>query len=534
MPTQSNAITRDNIGNDDATTPLDAQHRPFRCRKHCSGALQRPQWRATAPLSRLASTFPAVNSVPPISSRKPLPASSSVKDLRRRDAGQRSRRPEQRDAAPYVLQRCAPCRQAKVRQDVWASKRHGDPRVHSPFFASQQQRQRQRQRQRQPQQQWRLEPTRQSKPPRLRQSSRRNQCPIYQVLLTPPQSAFPTRGAPSTTHTSRRVSFTPALSSEAIVLLFLLDRAPILLEDLAISPATIGRRLMRTQLRPTVPLTLSRRLRPANNAHMNRGTIPPDESLALDPLPCHAVAAGPGTVDDGPLEGEPLARSAVHHFDQNGPSLQAPGSIDHDVDDDDDDSVTIEAFAEAFLNDDSQSVSSQFDSPSRPILDDSPPLSVSSPAYPYCPTTVAIARSIQKHISVRPLQPGATATPTILERPIRGSTLAGTIECFAVVYLRDDSLPELDSSRRVDSLRAFVFKEPCNYDLILGLTLPPSRSAGLRIRSPSSPRLRRALKQPSMPCKRSSSTPTPTTQPTSWSPSTSRFPPSPWPTSNPT
>jgi hypothetical protein len=117
-------------------------------------------------------------------------------------------------------------------------------------------------------------------------------------------------------------------------------------------PASIGRRLMRTLLRPTVPLTLSRRLRLANNAHMNRGTIPPDESLALDPLPCHAVAAGPGTVDDGPLEGEPLARSAVHHFDQNGPSLQAPGSIDHNVDDDD--SVTIEAFAEAFLNDDSQ------------------------------------------------------------------------------------------------------------------------------------------------------------------------------------
>jgi hypothetical protein len=199
---------------------------------------------------------------------------------------------------------------------------------------------------------------------------------------------------------------------------------------------------------------------------MNRGTIPPDESLALDPLPCHAVAAGPGTVDDGPLKGEPLARSVVHHFDQNGPSLQAPGSIDHDVDDDD--SVTIEAFAEAFLNNNSQSVSSQFDSPSRPILDDSPPLSVSSPTHPNCPTTVAIARSIQKHISVRHLQPGATATPTVLERPIRGSTLAGTFECFAVVYLRDVNLPKLDSSRRVDSLRAFVFQEPCNYDLILG------------------------------------------------------------------
>jgi hypothetical protein len=144
--------------------------------------------------------------------------------------------------------------------------------------------------------------------------------------------------------------------------------------------------------------------------------------------------------------------------------LQAPGSIDHDVDDND--SVTIDAFAEAFLNDDSQSVSSQFDSPSRPILDNSPPLSVSSPTHPYCPTTVAIVRSIQKHISVRSLPPGAT--PTVLERPIRGSTLAGTIECFAVVYLRDVSLPELNSSRRADSLRAFVFKKPCNYDLILG------------------------------------------------------------------
>jgi hypothetical protein len=302
---------------------------------------------------------------------------------------------------------------------------------------------------------------------------------------------------PNTTRTSRRVSFTPALRSEAIVLLFLLDHAPILIEDLAISPATIGRRLMRTQLRPTVPLTLSRRLRPANNAHMNRGRIPPDESPALDPLPCHAVAAGPRTVDDGPLEGEPLARSAVH--------LQ-PGSIDHDVDEDD--SVTIKAFAEAFLNEDSQSVSSQFDSPSRPILDDSPPLSVSSPTYPYSPTIVAIARSIQKqpsfkplvslidsgstysHISVRSLPSGAT--PTVLERPIRGSTLTGTIKCFAVVYLRDVSLPKLNSSRRVDSFRSCVFQEPCKYNLLLGSTLPPSRSAGLRIRSPSSLRLRRA------------------------------------------
>jgi hypothetical protein len=94
---------------------------------------------------------------------------------------------------------------------------------------------------------------------------------------------------------------------------------------------------------------------------MNRGTLPFDESLALDPLPCHAGAAGPSTVDDGPLEGEPLARSAVHHFNQIGPSFQVPGSIDHDVDEED--SVTIEAFAEAFaeafLNDDSQSVSFQ-------------------------------------------------------------------------------------------------------------------------------------------------------------------------------
>jgi hypothetical protein len=141
---------------------------------------------------------------------------------------------------------------------------------------------------------------------------------------------------------------------------------------------------------------------PATNAHMNRGTIPFDESLTLDPLPCHAGAAGPSTVDDGPFEGEPLARSAVHHFDQIGPSLQAPSSIDHDVDDND--SVTIEAFAEAFLNDDSQSVSSsQFDLTSRPILDDSPPLSVPSPTHPYCPTTVAIARSIQKQPSFKPL-----------------------------------------------------------------------------------------------------------------------------------
>jgi hypothetical protein len=44
--------------------------------------------------------------------------------------------------------------------------------------------------------------------------------------------------------------------------LLLLDRAPILIKDLATLPATIGRRLMRTSLRPAVPLTLSQQPTP--------------------------------------------------------------------------------------------------------------------------------------------------------------------------------------------------------------------------------------------------------------------------------
>jgi hypothetical protein len=119
-----------------------------------------------------------------------------------------------------------------------------------------------------------------------------------------------------------------------------------------------------------------------------------------------------------------------------------------------------------------------------------PPLvSVSSPSLspssaPACPATVAVVHSIQGHHSNKPLSAlvdtGSTythisasslpkgVTPLCLPRPVRGSTLAGTIESYGDVQLKDVTLPELDPSRRIESLRAYVFKSPCKYNVILG------------------------------------------------------------------
>jgi hypothetical protein len=97
---------------------------------------------------------------------------------------------------------------------------------------------------------------------------------------------------------------------------------------------------------------------------------------------------------------------------------------------------------------------------------------------------VAVVHSIQGHHSNKPLSAlvdtGSTythisasslpkgVTPLRLPRPVRGSTLAGTIESYGYVQLKDITLPELDPSRRIESLRAYVFKSPCKYNVILG------------------------------------------------------------------
>jgi hypothetical protein len=120
-----------------------------------------------------------------------------------------------------------------------------------------------------------------------------------------------------------------------------------------------------------------------------------------------------------------------------------------------------------------------------------PPLvSVSSPSSsplssaPTCPATVAVVHSIQGHHSTKPLlalvDTGSTythisalilpkgVTPLRLPRPVHGSTLAGTVESYGYVQLKDITLPELDPPRRIEFLHAYVFKSPCKYNIILG------------------------------------------------------------------
>jgi hypothetical protein len=47
-------------------------------------------------------------------------------------------------------------------------------------------------------------------------------------------------------------------------------------------------------------------------------------------------------------------------------------------------------------------------------------------------------------------------------------TLAGTIESYSYVQLKDITLPELDPSRHIESLHAYIFKLPCKYNMVLG------------------------------------------------------------------
>ena len=59
-------------------------------------------------------------------------------------------------------------------------------------------------------------------------------------------------------------------------------------------------------------------------------------------------------------------------------------------------------------------------------------------------------------------------TPRLLKNPIRSTTVAGTFESKAVVYMKDIVLPEFDRNKRIDGQSALVFDGPCRYDVILG------------------------------------------------------------------
>jgi hypothetical protein len=109
-----------------------------------------------------------------------------------------------------------------------------------------------------------------------------------------------------------------------------------------------------------------------------------------------------------------------------------------------------------------------------PLVSVSSPSSSPSSSVPTCPATVAVVHSIQGHHSNKPLSAlvdtGSTSThisasslpkgvtPLRLLRPVRGSTLAGTIESYGYIQLKDITLPELDPSRQIESLLAYIFK----------------------------------------------------------------------------
>lgn len=58
--------------------------------------------------------------------------------------------------------------------------------------------------------------------------------------------------------------------------------------------------------------------------------------------------------------------------------------------------------------------------------------------------------------------------PTMLDQPTSSITLAGPVKTDSYVIIRDISLPEFDRNKRVELQGAFVFRGPCNYDIILG------------------------------------------------------------------
>jgi hypothetical protein len=68
-------------------------------------------------------------------------------------------------------------------------------------------------------------------------------------------------------------------------------------------------------------------------------------------------------------------------------------------------------------------------------------------------------------ISSRMLPKGATPS---LETGRTFKTIAGKFFSGRLVSLSDIVMPEFDKTRKIDGIKAFVFDEPCVYDIILG------------------------------------------------------------------
>jgi hypothetical protein len=231
----------------------------------------------------------------------------------------------------------------------------------------------------------------------------------------------------------------------------------------------------------------------------------PSCESTVDPRLCPETSPGPATLN-GTHRVFLVEESSVHVFDQIGPLSEMPRWTPLD-------DANTNANASLNANDETEQVNTfltvEFTDllhDTFPLQDDAsdlpkeaekaqedgglPPLvSVSSPSsssssVPSCPATVAVIHSIQGHHSNKPLSAlvdtGSTythisasslakgVTPLRLPRPVRGSTLAGTIESYGYVQLKDITLPERDPSCRIESLRAYVFKSPCKYNVILG------------------------------------------------------------------
>lgn len=59
------------------------------------------------------------------------------------------------------------------------------------------------------------------------------------------------------------------------------------------------------------------------------------------------------------------------------------------------------------------------------------------------------------------------ATPTLIENS-NFTTVAGSFQSKRQVYLNQIILPEFDKTRKIDGISAYVFDEPCAYDVIIG------------------------------------------------------------------
>eukprot|EP01082_Thalassiosira_pseudonana_P010583 g9231.t1 g9231 contig36:162528-164371(+) len=121
----------------------------------------------------------------------------------------------------------------------------------------------------------------------------------------------------------------------------------------------------------------------------------------------------------------------------------------------------------------------------EPIIYQVPtPKQLQSQSKDIVPATLMIAQKVQGQQCPRLLKVlldsggGATlfhrsclprgATPRMLPEKKEMKTILGTFIPNNEVLLEDIQLPEFDKSRKVDFVNAFIFDEPCRYDVILG------------------------------------------------------------------